>query len=300
MDRFALFVDAGYVLVTGAQVACGSGAASRQDASCDFASLIAAVQGYAAGHCGLPILRTYWYDAAPNATATADHLRIASLSDVKLRLGRLTGGRQKGVDSLIVRDLMTLARERAIATAYLLGGDEDLREGVAAAQDMGMRVVVIGVPTMLPNQAATLINEADGNLVLPDTFWGPHFTRTIRGQALAAAGPPGGMPAAAAPLGPGPTPHEVNAFVEAGRSFGLLVYGRSDGATIVGVMQVRPRVPAVLDAELLAHGEQACGPVGQSQEKRRALRTGFWRGFSEAAAAAPAGNAPPDSEPENE
>ncbi len=54
---------------------------------------------------------------------------------------------------------MTLARERAMATAYLLGGDEDVREGVAAAQDMGGRVVLITIPGS--KRAFTLVAEAD-------------------------------------------------------------------------------------------------------------------------------------------
>lgn len=43
---------------------------------------------------------------------------------VKVRLGRLIRGEQKGVDALIYRDLMTLARERAITCAYLLSGEQ--------------------------------------------------------------------------------------------------------------------------------------------------------------------------------
>jgi hypothetical protein len=66
------------------------------------------------------MLRAYWYDAAKDAIPTPEQLLIARLPRVMLRLGRLSGGKQKGVDSLIVRDLMTLARERAVATAFLL------------------------------------------------------------------------------------------------------------------------------------------------------------------------------------
>ncbi len=69
---------------------------------------------------------------------TPDHQAIADLPRVKLRLGRLvprkSGLEQKGVDSLIVHDLITLAQERAVETMFLLAGDEDMCEGVAAAQ----------------------------------------------------------------------------------------------------------------------------------------------------------------------
>ncbi len=75
---------------------------------------------------------------------------------------------------------MTLGRERAIATAFLLSGDEDIREGVIAAQDMGVRVVVLGIPPVggsgtTANQASTLIREADGHVVMDQSFWQPHF-----------------------------------------------------------------------------------------------------------------------------
>jgi uncharacterized LabA/DUF88 family protein len=73
---------------------------------------------------------------------------------------------QKGVDSLIVHDLITLAHERAVATIYLLAGDEDLREGVAAAQRLGVQVILLGIPTKSPNQSLPLIREADEHVLL--------------------------------------------------------------------------------------------------------------------------------------
>jgi uncharacterized LabA/DUF88 family protein len=88
---------------------------------------------------------------------TAQHLDIAYLPGVKLRLGRLTKGKQKGVDSRIVRDLIILSEERAVAVAYLVGGDEDLREGVSEAQERGVRVVLVGVePPSTQNLSPTL------------------------------------------------------------------------------------------------------------------------------------------------
>ncbi len=131
MDRSAVFIDAGYLLAEGGKLALGSG--SRQRMECDFAGLIDAIVEICRERADSPILRSYWYDAASNGIPTAEQLEIARLPYVKLRLGRLTGGHQKGVDSLILRDLMVLAGERSITTAYLLAGDEDLREAVAYA-----------------------------------------------------------------------------------------------------------------------------------------------------------------------
>ena len=65
---------------------------------------------------------------------------------MKLRLGIVNlAGQQKGVDSLIVTDLVELARNHAITDAILLSGDEDLRIGVQIAQSFGVRVHLIRI-----------------------------------------------------------------------------------------------------------------------------------------------------------
>jgi uncharacterized LabA/DUF88 family protein len=151
MDRFALFVDAGHLLAEGGNLCCGT--KKRSALRCDFRGLIEELNSFCTEQCGLPILRTYWYDGAKDAVPSPEQLLIAELPRTKLRLGRISGGKQKGVDSLIVRDLMTLARERAVATAFLLGGDEDLREGIVAAQEMGVAVNVMGIPTTHADQS---------------------------------------------------------------------------------------------------------------------------------------------------
>lgn len=174
MDRFALFVDAGHLLAEGGSLCCGI--KKRSSLDCNYGGLIRSLGAFCEELCGLPMLRVYWYDGARDAVPGPDHLFIGHLPFTKLRLGRVSGGKQKGVDSLIVRDLMTLARERAIATAFLLAGDEDLREGMVAAQEMGVAVNVIGIPTTQAgdeNQAATLIREADQHILLPTAFLQP-------------------------------------------------------------------------------------------------------------------------------
>lgn len=170
-----MFVDAGYVLA-GARVVLGleRGAAVQVR----HQQLISHLDHQARLHSGVNSLRTYWYDAAPDAVPTAEQREIARITKVKLRLGRLVNARQKGVDSLIMRDLMTLARERAIAFAFLVSGDEDLREGVMAAQDMGVQVVLVGFTSRAGfGQAESLINEADTHLVIEDHVWQPFFAR---------------------------------------------------------------------------------------------------------------------------
>jgi hypothetical protein len=84
------------------------------------------------------------------------------LPNLKLRLGFVNSqGEQKGVDSLIITDMISLARNRAIADAVLLSGDEDLRVGVQQAQEYGVRVHVLGFKPARGTQSQFLLQEAD-------------------------------------------------------------------------------------------------------------------------------------------
>ena len=112
MDRYALFVDAAYLYAAGGQLCHGT--KNRGQLNMDFQKVVDDLQLISKQACGLPPLRTYWYDAATDAVPTASHLAVASIEGVQLRLGRLSHGEQKGVDSRIVRDLITLSHNRAI------------------------------------------------------------------------------------------------------------------------------------------------------------------------------------------
>lgn len=184
MDRHALFIDAGYLLMAGGEVCVG--AQRRAEIACDVPQLVSALAKFTEADSGLPLLRTYWYDGAsgPDGQPSTDQYRVAGIPNLKLRLGRIVARSQKGVDSLIMRDMMTLARERAVATMYLLSGDEDLREGVVAAQDMGVRVVLVGLPPATRSrQSFRLINECDDAHALDKDFWTPFFTPTVPADA---------------------------------------------------------------------------------------------------------------------
>lgn len=87
---------------------------------------------------------------------------IAHRSDVKLRLGFVNSqGEQKGVDSLIVTDLIDLARNRAMSDALVMSGDEDVRVGVQVAQSYGVRVHLLGIVPARGSQSKQLLQEAD-------------------------------------------------------------------------------------------------------------------------------------------
>jgi hypothetical protein len=185
---------------------------------------------------------------------------------------------------------MTLARERAMAIAYLISGDEDLREGVLAVQDMGVRVIVIGIPTSQPNQAQTLIHEADEHIMLDTPFWSPHFLLvTPPPPALAPAVQP--TPATVPPPAVAQT-HVItskDAF-QAGMEVALAWSRQATPNEIRSLLDQAPRIPMQLDSELLRKAEQTLGSLRDRQDLRKPLRAGFWRGIRQAAATPSSGS----------
>lgn len=125
-------------------------------------------------------LRAYWYDGAfdPRDGRYASQRRffdaIAATPGVHVRLGHLQQRTprwqhaikkaleacgvdpaefarhyefrpelfQKGVDTLIVLDLVRLADRRAYDLGVLVSGDRDIAEGVRVAQDAGRRIIL--------------------------------------------------------------------------------------------------------------------------------------------------------------
>ncbi len=163
MDRVAIFVDAGYLFAQGSVALTGS-QKPRASTLLDAPAIISELRTVAtekASHARL--LRIYWYDGALGGSRpTADQALLAHLDDVKLRLGFInSSGQQKGVDSLIVTDLIEIARQKSICDAVLLSGDEDVRVGVQIAQNYGVRVHLLGIKPSRGSQSPQLLQEAD-------------------------------------------------------------------------------------------------------------------------------------------
>ena len=160
MDRVAVFVDAGYLFAQGSKELCGT-RLTRAQIGLDHEVLIAALKDFAQSLSGLPLLRIYWYDGTSQGP-TPQHITLADQSDLKVRLGFVNlRGEQKGVDSLVVTDMLTLARNGAMAECVLLSGDEDLRVGVQQAQEFGVRVHLLGIRPARGSQSTFLLQEAD-------------------------------------------------------------------------------------------------------------------------------------------
>ncbi len=160
MDRVAVFVDAGYLFAQGSIELCGR-KLMRGECTLDYAAARDTIKCFAEAVSSLPLLRIYWYDGTSQGP-TPQHIALANQPDVKVRLGFVNSqGQQKGVDSLIVTDMITLARNRAMSTCVLLSGDEDIRVGVQQAQAYGIRVHLLGIKPSRGSQSAFLREEAD-------------------------------------------------------------------------------------------------------------------------------------------
>ena len=290
MDRCAVFVDAGWFLSEAAQALTGRGV--RSDVSCRYRDLMPALAGLAVQHTGLPLLRIYWYDAAPDAIPNGTHLDIGALPDVKLRLGRISHHEQKGVDALLLLDLTTLARERAVANALVVSGDEDIREGIAVAQSLGVRVTLgaVALPEGRPSLATTLIHEADDQLLIEADFLRRYVqVPDAPGEAAMPPGPiapvvhlpaQGALAAAARPavaaVGVVAAPEETPTPREFGFRFGAAHADQLTSDDLRALQREAPMIPSDVAAQLFRDAEQVFGPIRGRPEIRRELKAGYW------------------------
>lgn len=165
MDRTAVFVDAGYLFAAGSTLLVQEKLV-RGELHLDHAAILKLLEEIVDRTSGLPMLRIYWYDGT-SGVPTPQQLALAYQPGVKLRLGFVNQhGQQKGVDALIITDMIQLARNRGMADAVLLTGDEDIRVGMQQAQECGVRVHLVGIAPARENQSGFLRQEADSVLEL--------------------------------------------------------------------------------------------------------------------------------------
>lgn len=192
MDRCVVLVDAGYLLGAAASLLAGEPARSR--ITVDHTDLIGTLRERAEAETGLPLLRIYWFDAAPDRRPMPEHRRLRVMPRVTVRLGALTraDGRwvQKGVDAAMHAELSELARNRACADVVLVTGDGDLLPGMMAAKEHGVAVHLWAVQAADGdfNQSEDLVAEADERRVL-DREW---ITRWVRVREVPTVCPPTG------------------------------------------------------------------------------------------------------------
>jgi uncharacterized LabA/DUF88 family protein len=222
VTQSAIFVDAGFLLAVGGTHVTGT--SLRSAFKVNFEKLIQGILKRTAEHSGFDVLRVYWYDASKDALFTDEHKRIGLLPDVKVRLGRISfNGEQKGVDLKLGLDLVGVARNRAASVAFLMSGDDDLAEAVEEAQDLGMKVVLVGLDNPNHRLGVTSVAEhlalrVDSIITLPTALIEECFSRTVSEEPrptpsptpAVAVRPPAAQQPPATPA-PGPRPSDLAA-----------------------------------------------------------------------------------------
>lgn len=150
MDRFVVMVDAGYLLHQSAEIVSERASTKRHHLEvmnpAALINLLLEKTRTALGLTTRELLRVYWYDGVMASGLSPQQRAIAELPDVHFRSGIVNAaGQQRGVDSLIVTDLIELASNGAISDAALVTGDGDFAIGIEMAQKKGVRIAVIGV-----------------------------------------------------------------------------------------------------------------------------------------------------------
>jgi len=141
--KMSILVDAGYLLM-----ACESLSKDwnqKRGRDFDGAAAVVALRKALAEPFGIEAsnAEVLWFDAVVEGAAYrhSDVERGAA----KIRLGRISHNRQKGVDALLAMEILELAHEDPEGTTVLISGDEDLLPAVERAAGLGRRTVLATV-----------------------------------------------------------------------------------------------------------------------------------------------------------
>lgn len=166
MTKIAVLVDAAYLLVASAELVSKRLPKRHQIVLRTDEVVLALIAAASMAEPADDLLRIYWYDApfTPD-TPSEDQLEIARKRSCKLRLGtRNRFGNQKGVDTLMVLDMLALARNKAVSSLLVVSGDDDLRPAIEQVQELGVRVHLLGIkPVAGQNQAVRLQRECNSS-----------------------------------------------------------------------------------------------------------------------------------------
>ena len=183
----AILVDVGYLCAQAAFVLTGAPARGAVTLGTHGVDAVHALLR-AANDEGLEVLRVYWYDGAINLIPGHGHRVLGQTPQVKLRLGNMRDGKQKGVDRLIQRDLTALSANKAVTDIILVSGDADLLEEFDDAGQFGLTMHLWGVATEegCHSQAGSLVRATDAHRLF-DTDWARTFA-TVNESPLEPSG----------------------------------------------------------------------------------------------------------------
>jgi uncharacterized LabA/DUF88 family protein len=256
MNRFVVMVDAGYLLRQSIEMVSNRASTSRADLEIsDPAGLINALLDKSRATLNLSdkeLLRVYWYDGVMANGFTPQQRSLVNVNDVQFRAGTINGrGQQKGVDSLIVTDLIELTSHHAVCDAVLVTGDSDLAVGIEIAQKRGVRIAVLGVEDLAAgvahHQSFEITSRADrvGMLGQADLAQVLRYTP--------AQPSPAHQPAAAAPTpavaGTAPLAIDHSRIEAAVKSF----IAQQDAPLTGAVDDTTKRIDGTVDRALLHH-----------------------------------------------
>jgi uncharacterized LabA/DUF88 family protein len=275
MKRAVICVDAGYLFAQGSVAL--TGIKQRPEfLVLDAAKVISELAQVATARAsGTGLLRIYWYDGALGLRPTVEQEQIGHLENVKVRLGFINSfGQQKGVDSLIVTDLIELARLGAICDAVLLSGDEDVRVGVQIAQNYGVRVHLLGIHPSRGSQSKALLQEADTTSEW-DTATVEKFLSMRSVPALdpttastAVTSPPPGVTAPAPPAASSVVASTVATQLQGSAETFAGSLAEGDIKSLIAHWTTQRGLPREFDGRLLAKSRAAIGRELDMQEKR--------------------------------
>ena len=261
MDRVAVFVDAGYLYAQGSCLLTGK-KTQRGEVEVNFDKCLEALEKFACNLTKIPLLRIYWYDGTSTGPSP-EHVALAFKARVKVRLGFVnSAGQQKGVDSLIVTDMINLARNRSMCDAILLSGDEDIRVGVQQAQEFGVRVHLLGITPCRGSQSQFLLQEADTTNEWTLQEISAFMTHKLRPTK--------------ASIAPATVPLVTNPVAKTLNELALQVATEVDEGLLDGLVkhfQGTGQLPPTLDRPLIGRAGQAFGRL--SQDQLRDLRKDF-------------------------
>lgn len=278
--QIAVFVDAGYVYAQGSALIAGH-KQPRTAIELNVREILARLRKVAEEACPEGrMLRTYWYDGLlRGGRPNSEQIEVANAPLSKLRLGMVNSkGEQKGVDSLIVTDLIDLARNRVISDALIVSGDEDIRIGVQVAQTFGVQVHLLGIKPARGSQSPDLIQEADTHREWTEDDVNAFLVVRLPAPA---AGQPSAVVAPQSEAAVGSEADTLEAAVEAEMAATIAQLDATKRESVRAAVQATPgRVPPELDRPTLARIRNRVGR-DLTDAERKAFRVKFSQRLAE-------------------